>query len=387
MHHSKSRNNTLLVLIARYETSEETLAELELQSSREDRVYDKGEHAFSFVLIVPSSSAPFERCVHGRIFHTLEAVVQGEGRMGSNIEASVPIYLVANPAPVGETSDLNIRAEGFNERLGPYSIAIVARNLTVGGLLHFDARLAALPSRTQIVSVSTIIVAHYTINSNQRLSQPPQFATKATKLFVLDANNPPIPQTQVPTKIPPASTTRRDRKPEEPLTTVEPGESYQVMHLVRLPNDDTIRPSTPQGTKTPIDTRHELVLEIVFKNINEDHEAGKAAVLRTVHPITLSSCACMVPSLLVPAYTVDDTPPPLSKSPLTTTFWDIKCTDKCMCTVSMEDLVKEFRAAEERERTTHSQRALQASSRGVTTVVSWDDLNGDKFDYEPIGRA
>lgn len=83
----------------RYEATQHTIAEVYLQSSKDERLYEKGEHAFSFTLVIPSSTAPFERCAHGRIIHTIQAVAQGDGMTSSNIEASRPIYLVVNPAP------------------------------------------------------------------------------------------------------------------------------------------------------------------------------------------------------------------------------------------------------------------------------------------------
>lgn len=94
-----SLSNALFTVIIRYEATQGTIAEVYLQSSKDERMYEKGEHIFSFTLVIPSSTAPFERCAHGRIIHTLTAVAQGEGMTGSNVETSVPIYLIANPAP------------------------------------------------------------------------------------------------------------------------------------------------------------------------------------------------------------------------------------------------------------------------------------------------
>lgn len=83
----------------RYEAGQSTVSEITLQSSKDERLYEKGEHVFSFTLVVSSSSALFERCGHGRIMHSVTAVVEGEGVTSSNVEAKAPIFLVANPAP------------------------------------------------------------------------------------------------------------------------------------------------------------------------------------------------------------------------------------------------------------------------------------------------
>ncbi|KAF8311385.1 hypothetical protein DL93DRAFT_2083376 [Clavulina sp. PMI_390] len=368
-----------------YETSEVSLVEVQLQSPKDEKLYEKGEHRFSFALIVPSSSATYDRSAHGKIRHSVKAVAFSEGLTGgSNIDARTPIYLIANPAPDGETSDLNVRVEGFKEELGPYAMAIAAQHLTVGGLLHFEALLASVPIRTQIVSVSATLVANYTLRSVQQPSQAPQFAAKRTQLFVFDAQHPPCPETHMlvgdsegglaPTGPPAAGTSlqpvesshstngdpsarsessdrsgtlspsisrgssiraplessthsqststismasgsgstrlpsnsptisrlhhpsttpvfnrSKGKEPLLPMTTIEPGGSYQVTHLARLPNDDIIRPSTLEGTKTPIETKHELILEIHFNSVGEDGQPGKLMVLRTEHAITLSS--------------------------------------------------------------------------------------------------
>ncbi|KAF8311381.1 hypothetical protein DL93DRAFT_2098870 [Clavulina sp. PMI_390] len=451
-----------------YESGESALVEEQIQTSEEERLYDKGEHLFSFALIAPSSSATFDKSVYGRILHTVNAKVQGEGMIGSSIEANVPVYLVTNPAPVGEASDLNLRVEGFHEQLGPYSLSTAAQHLTVGGLLHFDALLASVPQHTQILSVSATLLAHYTIRSIQNPSQAPQFAHKKTKLFVFDANNPPCTdshglagdmggcrdsfsvvgdgsccttgatspllepstrgvvnstsgsqssnsqastsQTSSPSPGPPlvrppatamlnghhpstrpspSTTQGKGKEPPRPMATVQPGGSYQVTHLARLPNDDIIRPSTLDGTKTPIETKHELLLEILFSSGEAESQSSRPLVLRTTHPITLSSCCCWLTSLLVPAYSEALTSPvlSLSKSPLTTSFWETKYADVCICMATKEELLKQYRAADERLRAEHNEREWRNGGLGTTTVVSWDDLSGQKFEYERAGRA
>ncbi|KAF8311386.1 hypothetical protein DL93DRAFT_2169088 [Clavulina sp. PMI_390] len=531
-----------------YEASQVPLVEVQLQSSKDERLYEKGEHVFSFALIVPSSSPTFDRSSYGRIIHTVNAVAFGEGLTGgSNIEASVPVYLVANPAPIGETSDLNVRVEGFREELGPYSMATAAQHLTVGGLLHFDVLLASVPVRTQIVSVSATLLAHYTLRSIKRPNQPPQYATKKTRLFIFDAINPPCTDTRMlvgdsegcitPTgtlamgtpfgpvetasstssagsasgdragtasastapsvnsvegssswastdsnsvtgavipstggsssssagssrgrslgfgssasssdrstsrtspSVTPSSSSRRNSssmspsasrgatstaassssatsapipieytlisplhhpsttpppsainpKGKEsviPMTTVDPGGSYQVTHIARLPNDDIIRPSTLPGTKTPIETKHELILEIRFNSVDENGQRGKLMVLRSEHAITLSSCCCMISSLLVPAYSEALNTPP-EDSATHWSAWENKCS-QCICMSSKEDLIDQYRLADERLRQEHAQRLSRETAGGMTTVISWDNLRGPKFEYSPLERA
>lgn len=63
-----------------YEFGQSVEAEVSIQaseeSSKEERVYDKGKHSFAFTLILPSSIAPYERSQYGRVFYKLVATAK-----------------------------------------------------------------------------------------------------------------------------------------------------------------------------------------------------------------------------------------------------------------------------------------------------------------------
>lgn len=86
-----------------YEFGQSVEAEVSIEassdSSKEDRVYEKGKHSFAFTLILPSSMAPFERSQYGRVFYKLIALATGDGFMGSDIVGERDVHIVANPAP------------------------------------------------------------------------------------------------------------------------------------------------------------------------------------------------------------------------------------------------------------------------------------------------
>lgn len=227
----------------------------------------------------------------------------------------------------------------------PYAIATAAQHLTVGGLLNFDFLLASVPTALQIISVSATLSANYTLRSVQRPSKPPQHAIKRTRLFIFDAKNPPCTDTRMlalnsqGSSVSPLAASASAASPTSSAVvddmtassssgsgqccnseqrlgnegslasdtlpqTIESGGSYHVSHLARLPNDDTIHPSTLKGTKTPIQTRHELMLEVRFAQIGDDGVPGKSLVLRSEHAITLSSVSLYCLSF-VPHYAAD----------------------------------------------------------------------------------
>lgn len=82
------------------ETTHDTISEVYLVEQDEFcRLYPKGVHIFSFALVLPASTAPFTDCEYGTVSHRIVAIAKGDGFSNSNVETSVPIFLVINPAP------------------------------------------------------------------------------------------------------------------------------------------------------------------------------------------------------------------------------------------------------------------------------------------------
>lgn len=58
---------------------------------------EKGEHRFTFSIIVPSSTACYERSQHGRVRHTVTAKAKGLGQLGGDIlSPSRRLILIVN---------------------------------------------------------------------------------------------------------------------------------------------------------------------------------------------------------------------------------------------------------------------------------------------------
>jgi hypothetical protein len=75
------------------------VSEAHFQGDAAECLYQRGKHAFLFTIVVPSSTPPSERGAHGRVDYKLHAVAQGDSMLNGNIETSVPVFLIANPAP------------------------------------------------------------------------------------------------------------------------------------------------------------------------------------------------------------------------------------------------------------------------------------------------
>ncbi|KAF8326860.1 uncharacterized protein EI90DRAFT_3069291 [Cantharellus anzutake] len=274
--------------------------------------------------------------------------------------------------------DFNLRIENHLDDIGPYAITMASQHLTVGGLMQFDVLLAGPPTPLLIRSLSAFIIAKYHLSSIQNPKKTPQTVEHKRRIFLVDYSNPPdrhaihdaegnkrilhshdglnqthsnAPSTSSPVtpqgpssvpSVPPRTPVPRRRFSERdtsvpshcvrhdqrrstippvavtklsPLHALPSATSYHISHLARLPSDEFIRPSTLKGTNTPIEISHDIVLELKFEHPESENDVK---VLKVSKSLTISSCCCMIESLLVPTYSETDSIPstPLPASPV-----------------------------------------------------------------------
>ena len=198
----------------------------------------------------------------------------------------------------------------------------------MGGLVYFELFLAGPPTPLSVLSLSTYIIAKFRISSIQNSKKASQTVQHKRLVFVVDQSNPPDSHSlydadgnevwmrsgSIPTLSPaeteanspstlgpptacgstdPSFSIAPSQSRAEPLTSalvsLPAGMSYHISHLGRLPSDDFIRPSTLQGTNTPIEVSHDLVLEMKF----EVPGKGDCEILRVSRPLTISSVSDM----------------------------------------------------------------------------------------------
>lgn len=58
----------------------------------------QGQHSFAFTLVVPSSSAPYERSQYGRVYYKIVATAKGDGLIGTDLVAERDVHIVVNPS-------------------------------------------------------------------------------------------------------------------------------------------------------------------------------------------------------------------------------------------------------------------------------------------------
>lgn len=96
--------------------------EVALFSGKDEVVLDKGEHQFSFSIIVPSSTPTCERCQWGRVRHTVVAKAKGLGQLGGDVlSTEKPLFLIVNVSDA-----LSAKVRSFTDRFSLRSLEVLA---------------------------------------------------------------------------------------------------------------------------------------------------------------------------------------------------------------------------------------------------------------------
>ena len=74
----------------------------------------------------------------------------------------------------------------------------------------------------------------------------------------------------------------------QPLARLEGGKEWMYARVTRIPDDDSVRPTTLEGTDTPIRVKHQLVCQVRyrFKGSRKDQvlEMASAVTIASVRP-------------------------------------------------------------------------------------------------------
>ncbi|GAA5824110.1 hypothetical protein JCM11251_001526 [Rhodosporidiobolus azoricus] len=323
----------------------------------EELQLEKGEHVFEFIIIVPANTACYERCQYGRVRHSITAKAKGLGITGGDLLSNEkPIFCIENPGLQDASKPpppLHIKNEGSLEEIGPYSMALQSQHIMVGGLLLFRLSLLFPPIDLFVYSIKVKILQQFTLRSplgdHHTCTPPPSAQT----VFILDCTHPPNNA-----KVQDEGRGARSGSQTPrvgPLKCLQKDEMWNVIHLARLPNDNHIRPTTPEGTESPITVHHTLQCEITYRPMTEEEsnpppfpgttEKGKGKGKEKKEkqpeperrkvvmskPFDMFSCCCFLDSLTLPVYSVSD-PNPM---PL-----EAELQLPCVCGMSLRRLIE-----------------------------------------------
>ncbi|KAM0790707.1 hypothetical protein ACM66B_004564 [Microbotryomycetes sp. NB124-2] len=339
-----------------YETFKVLEKTIDLVTDDQGLALEKGDHIFAFSMLVPSNSPPYERCHFGRTRYFVQAFAKSLAAFGGDLQNACEVFLIVNPGcarPVAFYSEppppLHYKMVGYDETVGSWSVVLQSQHVMVGGLMQLKVNIKAPHSTDNLVAIQSIRVkvTTHAFLKTPALSSTPYSEVPAAlhqTVCLLNAQHPPnMGHLDDPVR-PSRSGTSTPR--HGPLAVMSTGERYSISHVMRMLNDDNLRPSTQPGTNTCIDLSHDISVEIVHERIERDGngtttEGGQAAsrkgkskgseatVMRITKPLTLWSCCCWLDSLMLPAYQEEDPNPGQGDS-----------TVPCMCHLPNSTLMK-----------------------------------------------
>ncbi|KAH8924525.1 hypothetical protein BT69DRAFT_1349390, partial [Atractiella rhizophila] len=237
----------------------------------------------------------------------------------SNLSASQKLHIIANPSPEGEPPNpTSIRMGELLDDLGLFTLAISSPNLTVAGLLHIDFSLHCLLQAFRVDRVECFILQKFELHDLRRRDGKGDRAAVAEvrqSLFI------------------------KKRGIEDYAEWVaEAGSEWIFKEWIQLPNDKVLRPSTLEGTDTPIHVSSTIVFQLTYHLCNESGTfGGRALMLSLKQKVDISSCCCLMESLTLPSYHASTS----TSSSITTDVWSSSHRSiKCSCGTSIVSLLK-----------------------------------------------
>ncbi|KAH7098667.1 hypothetical protein BKA62DRAFT_712618 [Auriculariales sp. MPI-PUGE-AT-0066] len=297
-----------------YSTENGVLAEFPCKINIPKRL-DEGEHTFPWSLNVPRTSAPYERCAYGRVYHKLQGIAEGPG---GPLKDDTVLEVVVNPADEGETLGLNERVEGFSAEIGPYLASLTSGHVTVAGAVHYKLNLPSVPEDTRIQSITGSIIQSYQLRSHTRPGVTGTPQPHVRRVFRLDAST---PRQQHGSVTPPA------------------GGGVQKMDLSANPR----RPATVVLSKSPTPPGENLLAFIPKGESLEVSHHKRLLALRVERPMNMSSCCCMLESLLLPSYNEVQDASDLADG-LRGRDYRLGCSIQCLCGYTLDKLLSKQHA-------------------------------------------
>ncbi|SCV70741.1 BQ2448_3503 [Microbotryum intermedium] len=294
---------------------------------KESGLLEAGEHLMRFEVLVPSSTAVFQRCSHGRVRHS----------GSSNVEArkEISFWISATLKDPGEPPDpLDAYLPHFDKHLGPVVLRIASPHLTISSLIHTHVEFLAPPLGCNIVAIASFIAQTFevTYKDGQRALPPTRRhflpkvdPTRAHSTPLIPTPSRPVPISTIgPVGYSPLAPVDPIREDPVPLHILRQEHPWTYEMVARVPRDEIIRPTTLEGTLTPIKVKHRFVLEIRYRVEGEDEDR----LLTVGRNCCIASCCCLSDSGLPPyAASAADAAPVLQPT-----------RNRCLCNVSLEEM-------------------------------------------------
>ncbi|GAA6013089.1 hypothetical protein JCM10207_006168 [Rhodosporidiobolus poonsookiae] len=346
--------------------------------------------------------------IHGRIRWTVQARARSPARFGSDLVSlervfypllsphTVEHFYVPPTIPVPPPS-LQVHIEGHYEQLGPYAIELQSQHMVVGGLILARVYLPSPPQDLYLHSIRLSLKQQYRLTSPSNPSRKADAPLASHTIFIVDGES---PENGAEPEDDGRGAARRNPSPfAPPLRRVPQGEPCEIVHLARMPNDNRLRPTTHEGTKTPLQCETWVEVEVLYRADEEGvggrdssvvgagREKGKGKnvkgkgkevkkedepelrVMRLTKPVHLFSCLNHLDALTLPRYNAQD-PHPLSSFTSGDGSTGLDVNVPCACGLTLNELLSKHAnllvAANRRRRNS----AQTSSTRPLFTLPS-----------------
>ncbi|TYJ55457.1 hypothetical protein B9479_003847 [Cryptococcus floricola] len=283
------------------------------------------------------------------------------GWMKGDLAQSRELWIQAISPVTGDVLPLDMRRESFVEGLGPWKFRASADVFAIAAVILIDFRLPLPKPTTSIFLLRLTLSQRYTLTSPRTPDLPPYEPQPAQDFVIYQVGKPGRQGERFPgldvgalwrgTEVEGKSAESEEGK-KGVSSKGQSQEGWKIKAVARLPTHDKIRPSTNEGTITPIRVSHELIIQVYYscygEKLNGEKVNGPGELRRMTSrsPINVPSCHCIDEALHLPPY--DSLPPTSSSSKIDSVISSPPDKKKwCMCGPSFEELGK---AAMEKDR-------------------------------------
>ncbi|WVW85676.1 hypothetical protein I302_107714 [Kwoniella bestiolae CBS 10118] len=234
------------------------------------------------------------------------------GWLKGDLTASRALIVHANPSRSGGVNTLEIRKEGFVDGIGTWRFSANADVFSISSVLLISVKLPSPSPITTIFLVRLILSQSYSITSPRTPNQSTHSPEGARSHILYQVGRPHRPGEKYPGR----EVEALWRGQGVPGKGKKDGqEGWNVRAVARLPGHEKIRPTTNDGTITPIRVKHELILQVfysldglcVFDSPIEG--PGELRMMSVKMPITVPSCTLTLNALNLPTYETAHSPP------------------------------------------------------------------------------
>ncbi|CEH16332.1 hypothetical protein CBOM_06187 [Ceraceosorus bombacis] len=309
-------------------------------AAAEDGIHlDKGVHGFEFSFIIPSTSPPFERHRNGRVRYMITATAFGAGRGRSAIIASREVFVMLHVSTDGGPTALDVQYHDVHEALGAMSISLTSASLTVGGTANLSVYHPDPPPGLSVHVIRVFLEQNVEVFSEVRKGWV-KIPTEKFRLW--ERGYMPYKAKQIDASVTPEDAfwisdseggpghIGKSGSPTVPANQASflqdhAGSGYRVKSVIRLPDDNTIRPSTVKGSRAEIRVSHDLGCEVYFSRLSviDDRENSeslgkpKVQVFSMRRATIVPSCCCTFDTIHLPPYSLES---PVGSRPVSPTL-------------------------------------------------------------------